>query len=397
MFEDLHRKVYKQCHLWLSQVYTFGCNDDGALGRSTTREGSETTPGRVTLDGPAAAVSAGDSHTAALMTDGRVFAWGSFRDSSGLMGLTGAGPQPSPTQLLESVRVAQIASGSDHLACLSDGGDIYTCGCAEQGQLGRVAEVFAKRGGRRGLGFVLEPGIVHCKRVRGKTIQFDKIWAGQYVTFARSKASGDVYAFGLNNYCQLGLPQKVHSAFMPQQAKTFDNKCWVKINGGQHHTLALDDQGRVYSLGRKEYGRLGLGEEGDDQASPTLLTSLSGVTCTDVACGSCVSYAVTEEGAAYAWGMGTNGQLGNGNDDDDRWTPERMSGRALQTRAVLRVSAGGQHSVLLAGDRPPAAAAPGDPSQVSSTTDAAGLRPGVAENGVAASACNEAVPATASS
>ena len=36
---------------------------------------------------------------------------------------------------------------------------------------------------------------------------------------------------------------------------------WENISAGQHHTLALDTDGRVYSVGRKEYGRLGLGAD----------------------------------------------------------------------------------------------------------------------------------------
>lgn len=35
---------------------------------------------------------------------------------------------------------------------LTAGGDLYTLGCGEQGQLGRVPELFANRGGRQGLG-----------------------------------------------------------------------------------------------------------------------------------------------------------------------------------------------------------------------------------------------------
>ena len=61
------------------QIYTFGCNDEGALGRDTSEEGSECTPGPVELQEKVVQVSAGDSHTAALTDDGRVFIWGSFR------------------------------------------------------------------------------------------------------------------------------------------------------------------------------------------------------------------------------------------------------------------------------------------------------------------------------
>jgi len=61
------------------QVFTFGCNDDGALGRVTSEEGSENVPTTIALPAKAIQVSAGDSHSAALLEDGRVFAWGTFR------------------------------------------------------------------------------------------------------------------------------------------------------------------------------------------------------------------------------------------------------------------------------------------------------------------------------
>jgi len=69
----------------------------------------------------------------------------------------------------------------------------------------------------------------------------------------------------------------------------------------------------------------------------------------EVGCGSVVSYAVTAEGKCYAWGMGTNGQLGNG-EDDDVTAPQLMKSKQLENRSVIAVSSGGQHTVLLAKD-----------------------------------------------
>lgn len=63
------------------QIYTFGCNDEGALGRDTSEEGSEMSPGKVELEERVVQVSAGDSHTAALTEHGTVYVWGSFRVS----------------------------------------------------------------------------------------------------------------------------------------------------------------------------------------------------------------------------------------------------------------------------------------------------------------------------
>ena len=63
------------------QVYTFGCNDEGALGRDTTESGSEMVPAKVALEDKVVQVSAGDSHSAALTEDGTLYIWGAFRVS----------------------------------------------------------------------------------------------------------------------------------------------------------------------------------------------------------------------------------------------------------------------------------------------------------------------------
>lgn len=47
------------------------------------------------------------------------------------------------------------SKGNDHLVMLTVSGELYTSGCGEQGQLGRVAEHFANRGGRKGLSMYL--------------------------------------------------------------------------------------------------------------------------------------------------------------------------------------------------------------------------------------------------
>ena len=64
-----------------SQVFTWGCNDEGALGRTVGEEGEEFAAGEVErLSGVMVVqVSAGDSHTAALTTSGSIYCWGVFR------------------------------------------------------------------------------------------------------------------------------------------------------------------------------------------------------------------------------------------------------------------------------------------------------------------------------
>jgi len=56
--------------------------------------------------------------------------------------------------------------------------------------------------------------------------------------------------------------------------------------------------GVVYSLGRKEYGRLGLGTKNlEEKSKPTIIPKLQSKKCVHVECGTAVSYAVASDGA----------------------------------------------------------------------------------------------------
>ncbi|XP_067007473.2 regulator of chromosome condensation isoform X2 [Anabrus simplex] len=339
--------MHTVCLTSSGEVITFGCNDEGALGRDTSKSGSEMEPGKVTLEGRVVQVTAGDSHSAALLESGKVFAWGSFRDSSGTMGLTVKGIEKVPLEMLPGINVVKIASGADHLVMLSNEGHLYTCGCGEQGQLGRVPERGANRACRQGMAHLLVPGPVTFKPTM--RTEFEDIWAGAYCSYAKEKSKGRIYVFGLNNFNQLGL-QSQKCQFHPVMSEAFSGKKWVEICGGQHHTLALDSEGVIYALGRKEYGRLGLGEMCEDAEVPTCIPKLNGIKCVNVACGTAVSFAVSDTGDLYAWGMGTNGQLGTGA-EDDVFEPLLIKSKQLESRFVMQVSAGGQHTALLARDK----------------------------------------------
>lgn len=120
-------------------VYTFGCNDEGALGRTTAESEEEFEPAKVTLPAAGVQITAGDSHSGCLLKDGRVFIWGTFRNSHGSIGLTMAGKQILPIEALPEKRCVAIASGADHILMLTSNGELYSVGSGEQGQLGRIS------------------------------------------------------------------------------------------------------------------------------------------------------------------------------------------------------------------------------------------------------------------
>ncbi|XP_016932070.3 regulator of chromosome condensation [Drosophila suzukii] len=320
-------------------IYSFGCNDEGALGRDTSEDGSEAKPGQIDLPGKALCISAGDSHSACLLEDGRVFAWGSFRDSHGNMGLTIDGNKRTPIDLMEGTVCCSIASGSDHLVILTTAGKVFTVGCAEQGQLGRLSERSISGESRRGKRDLLRPTQVFITRAK----PFEAIWATNYCTFMRESQTQVIWATGLNNFKQLAHETKGKEfALTPIRTELKDIQ---HIAGGQHHTVVLTTDLKCSVVGRPEYGRLGLGDVKDVVEKPALVKKLTD-RIVAVGCGEICSYAISEDGKLYSWGSGVNNQLGVG-DGDDELEPVVVVSKNTQNKHMLLASGGGQHAIFL--------------------------------------------------
>ncbi|XP_055309663.1 regulator of chromosome condensation-like [Sitodiplosis mosellana] len=327
------------------EVWSFGCNDEGALGRDTSEEGSEYSAQKVDLPKDCIRITAGDSHSAFLLSDGRVFACGSFRDSHGTMGLNMKGKQQTPVEVVAGEEFVDIKSGADHLVMLSALGKVFTVGCGEQGQLGRVSSRASSGETRRGKGQLLQPGLVTARNINF----IDAIWTTTYCTFIKNRANGTVYGFGLNNYNQLGIVKKnTETVFAPHKTP-FENV--ELITGGQHHTLVLTNDKKCFAIGRTNYGRLGLGNTTEESIDK--LTRIDGLAKLNVVlleCGESCSFAVTSDGKVYSWGMGSNQQLGLGS-DDDQLVPTLLTGVQVKDREVINVSSGGQHTLFIAADK----------------------------------------------
>lgn len=278
----------------------------------------------------------------------------SLQDSNGPFGLTTPGDiSPLPTVVYESPnnKAVKVASGCHHVVVLTVKGDIFTFGCAEQGQLGRVPECFSYKGGRKGVQYLLDPQMVRFRKSRGVKTKFSDVFCGTFTTFAYTQ-SQHLFAWGLNNYGQLGLDD-AETRFIPEQlssdcldvSEDVDSaRDDLQVTGGQHHTL-ISHRGSVYVMGCREYGRLGLGEENREEPhTPTKIPSLTNIA--SVAAGEVCSFAVSQSGDVYSWGMGTSLQLGNG-EEDDIWKPTQITGKKIANRRIIAASAGGQHTALL--------------------------------------------------
>ncbi|PSC70525.1 fructose bisphosphate aldolase [Micractinium conductrix] len=349
------------------KIYSWGVNDEGALGRETAGElweksgqasgqpGDAYTPGEVHVPNEAGRVvqlSTGDSHTCMLTELGAVWAWGTYRDASGVMGFgKHTRIQLTPVCVYEAKKpeeqILRIASGADHTAGVTAAGALLTWGNGQQGQLGRVGERLSDRVKMETL---LAPHAVPFKRIRGVSTKIVDVNCGTYATFATT-ADGHQFAFGLNNYGQLALPGRV-PIYAPTLVKALEGKGAKLVRSGQHHTLVLTEAGMLLSFGRPTYGRLGQrdAEVSTDAAcpDPKHVDGLEGVAVAGAAACLAVSGCFSVEGDAWLWGFGTSNQLGKGDDDEDEVVPKKLAEtKRFAGQKVVQLEFGGQHAALL--------------------------------------------------
>lgn len=120
-------------------------------------------------------------------------------------------------------------------------------------------------------------------------------------------------------------------------------KKFLKISGGNLHTVGLTDDGKVYAWGSSTEGQLGNGEY-RYQLHPQILLPLYKFRVVDISCGNRHTVAVSEEGIVFSWGKGSNGRLGLGT-VEDMPTPQEV--KALRNIRIIQVSCGASHSLAL--------------------------------------------------
>lgn len=104
-------------------VYTWGCNDDGALGRVTQEIDEEYRPDLFIVPESITTLCAGDSFTVALTQTGRAYISGCFRSSCGVLGLFEHRQVISEPIILPFDRpIKSIACGADFCLLLTENG-----------------------------------------------------------------------------------------------------------------------------------------------------------------------------------------------------------------------------------------------------------------------------------
>eukprot|EP00948_MAST-09A_sp_MAST-9A-sp1_P001059 g1059.t1 len=281
-----------------------------------------------------------------------------------------------------SKRIKCVASGSHHSVIVSCLGDAYSWGLASDGQTGH-----GKMSGPR-MGW--KTSLPKCIKAMS-SINVEQVSCGSHHTILVT-ANHDVYAFGSNEYGQLGIGQQLGSfsstpvmvevishtdkkerntninvasdeilVLAENGAKKFSASYVQNVACGYNHTMVVtfvnftDKDGRpkrltrVYSFGDGSGGQLGHGNR-ETLFIPKVIRSLTRHEVCSIACGSRFSAAITSNGQLMTWGFNGDGRLGYSTSDDgskkNDGTQPRIVPR-LRKKRIIFVACGGSHCACL--------------------------------------------------
>ena len=299
-------------------------------------------------------ISAGGESSAAVDSEGKVYTWGNNEDGQLGNGTNGYGITSNlpifisdiSGNILNGKNIIDIsiggALGSHHVIAIDNQGKVYTWGANSIGQLGK--------------GTTDDSNVPICisdisgNILNGKNIV--EISAGGNHTVVLDD-QGKVYTWGNNSHGQLGNETNEASlapiCISDISGNILKGKNIISISAGESYTLAIDEQGKVYSWGWNRYGELGDGTDGYNvnSTSPICISDISsnilnGKKIISISAGGNSSVAVDIEGKVYTWGFNGLGQLGNGTTDDSN-VPiciSEIEGNILNEKNIIEVSAG---------------------------------------------------------
>lgn len=141
---------------------------------------------------------------------------------------------------------------------------------------------------------------------------FVKIESGEQHTIALAD-DGTLWGWGSNTSGEAGISASYPDhVLVPTQIGT-DND-WTDIAASFYHSLALKSDGSLYTWGYNNYGQLGHGDQ-TVRTSPTQVNTVYQFKA--IGAGHSTSFAITVDGSLYGAGLGANGELGDGTYGDN--------------------------------------------------------------------------------
>jgi alpha-tubulin suppressor-like RCC1 family protein len=299
-------------------LWTWGRNDFGQLGDNTLV--NKSSPVQTVAGGTNwKQVSAGDSHIAAVKTDGTLWAWGN--NGTGRLGLDDLVSRSSPVQVGADTDWDEVHCGFNNTFALKTDGTLWAWG--------------GNGGGALGLNDVAN---------RSTPVQVaggDWIHVRANLRTAAIKADGTLWTWGDNFNGALGHGISAPSRSTPTQVGVSTNWEFVDVGENNMQATFTGPSSRLYMWGYNAFGQLGLNDV-TNRSSPIQVGADGDWSY--MAADADHTLAIKMDGTLWSWGLNTSGQLGH-NDVINRSSPVQVGALADWAKVVL-----GEHTAAIKTD-----------------------------------------------
>ena len=295
-------------------------------------------------------IGAGADFSVAQKSDGTLWGWG--LNTSGQLGDNTTVNKSTPVQLLTGLSFTSIGTFGGGLnqwaAVLRNNNTIYTWGFNTSGQIADSTSV--TKSSPTQLGSVgLMGSMSYPVQITVGTGSWSQVAAGSSFSLA-IRSDNTLWAWGLNNNSQLGINDAV-SRSSPTQVSGAGTSSYTQIAATVFNGYGIQSDNLLYGWGLGTSGQVG-----DltivTKAVPTKVGNLStglvvgtnspyqvgsGSSYTQVSASNLFTAVLRTDGAIFAWGVGSNGQLGQGN------TVSYSSPIQVGLSSYAQVSAGGNN------------------------------------------------------
>ena len=297
------------------EVYSFGRNNVGQLGLGHKNDVSIPTP--IPNLPKIMEISCGRNFTVCVDNEGGLWSFG--ENNNGLLGTGNATNYNIPQKIEDIPPVRSVSCGYYHTLIITNDSNLWSCGENDFGQL------------------CLENTEKQTKYQQTSFEQILKISAGGYNSFFQNKEE-KIFGCGYNEDGQCGLghfsQSQIKVALIPDLPLNI-----VEFYSGFMHSLFLDSDGNVFSVGYNEDDNLGLGHSNNQNVLHQIpnIPPIRKISCVDQS-----SYLLDVEGNLWNFGNNDFGQLGHG-DNTDRNIPTKI---ASLTNIMQMVQGYGPHFLV---------------------------------------------------
>ena len=191
----------------------------------------------------------------------------------------------------------------------------------------------------------------NSKSKYGKALSPYCKFINETLSYKKNNPNDIVISWGNNSHCET-----THNNYdflsLPRLIFKLKNQKVKKISSGWEHSVCINEKGQLFSWGNNSKGQCGVENESGYNTSTTISTPKNIIELNDkniisVSCGNEHTLALSDDGSVYSWGWGQDGVLGYDNIDDVIYTPTKIKSLNKRKIKIKEIACGSIHNLLI--------------------------------------------------